>query len=85
MPVLFSMVAASSRGPPNANAELIFVVPWPGTGTSESRGIDISMLGPEPVCSSMIVSVRRPSPLPTPYASCCLRVSPSRLSLPTSR
>ena len=43
------------------------------------------MFGPEPVCSSMIVSVRRPSALPTPYASCCLRVSPSRLSLPTRR
>ena len=48
------------------------MVPWPGTSTMESRGIDISMFGPEPVCSSMIVSVRRPSPLPTPYAELLL-------------
>src|SRR6185436_3816612 len=85
MPVFCSMVCCSSFGPPYANAALILVVPCPGTSTIESRGMDISRFGPEPVCSSMIVSVRRPSPLPTPYLSCCFRVSPSRESLPTRR
>jgi hypothetical protein len=85
MPVLFSIVCTSSRGPPYANAALILVTPYPGTSTMLSRGIDIRRSGPLPVCSSMIVSVRRPSPRPVPYSSCSLRVSPSRLSEPTSR
>src|SRR5689334_2519957 len=85
MPVFCSIVCSSSLGPPYAKAALIFVVPCPGTSTRESRGMDISRFGPEPVCSSMIVSVRRPSPLPTPYPSCCLRVRPWRESLPTRR
>ena len=63
----------SSGAPPKANAALIFVVPWPGISTFESRGIDISTLGPLPVCSSMIESVRDPE------------VSSLRASLPTRR
>ena len=43
-----------------AKAALIIWVPWPGTSTSVSRGIDIIVRPPEPVCSTMIVSVLVP-------------------------
>ena len=39
------MVRTSSFGPPYAKAALILPVPWPGTSTIESRGIDISRFG----------------------------------------
>ena len=58
MPVFCSMVRISSLGPPYAKAALIFVVPWPGIGTSESRGIDMVNVGPLPVWTSTMVSVR---------------------------
>ena len=67
----------SSFGPPYANAALIFVVPWPGTSTIESRGIDISMFGPaagvqqhDRVGAAALRPCRRRTP------SCCLRVEP---------
>jgi hypothetical protein len=69
-----------------AKAELIFVVPWPGTFTMESRGIERSRLGPEPVWIIMIVSVRFPTswvPVPSRLASFLVR--PLRLSEPTKR
>ncbi len=47
--------------------------------------MDTSRFGPSPVCSSMMVSVRRPSALPVPSLRRCLAVRSSRLSLPTSR
>ena len=64
MPVFCSTVLTSSFGPPNANAALIFVVPCPGIGTSESRGIDMVSVGPLPVWTSTMVSVRWPAALP---------------------
>ena len=85
MPVLASMVRMRRAGPPKAYAALILVVPCPGIGTRESRGIDISRLGPEPVCSSMIVSVRWPAAPPVLSSLRSAGVRPARESLPTSR
>ena len=79
------MVWISSFGPPKAKAALILVVPWPGIGTSESRGIDISRVGPLPAWTSMMVSVRWPAALPVWSCLRCSAVRPSRESLPTSR
>ena len=53
--------------------------------TIESRGIDISRLGPDPVCSSMIVSVRCPTSPPVPSSWRSSSVRSSRESLPTRR
>ncbi len=70
--------AHEQSGPPYAKAALIFVVPWPGIATRESRGIDIKRFGPEPVCSSMIVSVRRPGPAARgATAACGVRPAPA--------
>ena len=64
---------------------MILVVPWPGMSTIESRGIESSRFGPEPVCSSMIVSVRWPAALPVLSSLRSSLLSPARESLPTSR
>ncbi len=85
MPVFCSMVSTSSLGPPHAYAALILLVPLPGIGTMESRGIDISTLGPLPVCSTMIVSVRWPTSPPVPRSLRCSSVRSPRESLPTIR
>ena len=61
------------------------MVPWPGMGTSESRGIDISRFGPSPVCSSMIVSVRWPAAPPVLSSLRSSAVRSARESLPTSK
>ncbi len=79
------MVRTSSFGPPKAYAALILVSPCPGTSTIESRGIDISRSGPDPVCSSMIVSVRCPTSPPVPSSLRSSSVRSSRESLPTRR
>ena len=76
--------APAAGGPPNAYAALTLVVPWPGIGTIVSRGIDMSRLGPDPVCSSMIVSVRcRDVAELLSWRSSSVR--PARESLPTRR
>ena len=86
MPVSFSMVSVSSFGPPYAKAALIFSSsPWPGMATRESRGIDISRLGPSPVCRIMIVSVRCPAALPVPSSLRSSSERSPRESLPTIR
>ena len=61
------------------------VVPWPGTGTKESRGIEMRVLGPLPTCSIMIVSVRCPAALPVPSFLRSSAERPRRLAEPTSR
>ena len=53
--------------------------------TIESRGIESSRLGPEPVCSSMIVSVRPPPALPVLSSLRSSLLRPARESLPTRR
>ena len=80
-----STVRTSSFGPPKAKAALILVLPRPGMSTSESRGMESSMLGPSPVCSSMIVSVRWPTSPPVPSRLRSSLESPLRLSEPTRR
>ena len=55
-----STVATISGGPPKENAALILLVPWPGIGTQESRGIETTQAAflAASMCTSIIVSVR---------------------------
>ena len=53
--------------------------------TIESRGSESSRFGPDPVCSSMIVSVRLPPALPVLSSLRSSLVRPARESLPTRR
>jgi hypothetical protein len=57
-------VCVASAGPPNAYAALILAVPWPGTSTTVSRGIESDALAPPPIRSSMIESERLGPPEP---------------------
>ena len=51
----------------------------------ESRGIDMVSVGPLPVWTSTMVSVRWPAALPVWSFLRCSAVRPLRESLPTSR
>ena len=67
MPVSFSTVLHQQLRPAvGVGGVDLLASPWPGIDTIESRGIDISRFGPEPVCRIMIVSVRWPAALPVP-------------------
>src|SRR5688500_13982322 len=88
-PVAFSTVLTSSSGPPPSAppprpyAELILWRPWPGMSTIESRGRLTRVVGPLPVCSSMIVSVSSDSGSPVAYSARCSGVRFALLSEPT--
>src|SRR5919197_3914689 len=88
-PVACSTVRTSSSGPPPSGpppfpyAELIFALPLPGMSTIESRGMLTSVVGPLPVCSSMIVSVSWETSSPVAYFSRSSGVSFCLLSEPT--
>ncbi len=85
MPVSFSTLATSSGGPSMAKAALIIWEPWPGTSVRVSRGMDIIVRPPEPVWSTMIVSVFVPPRSPVCSALRCASVRSSALSEPTIR
>src|SRR5918998_1442299 len=88
-PVAFSTVRTSSSGPPPSAppprpyAELILCRPLPGMSTMESRGMLTRVVGPLPVCSSMIVSVSSDSGSPVAYSLRCSAVRFALLSEPT--
>ena len=86
-PVDCSRVCVSSSGPPMAKAALTLFSRLPGIGRKLSRGTEMRAERPEPdgTWTRMIESVRRPSAFPVPSVARCSAVSPSRLSLPTSR
>ena len=89
-----STVSIVSAGPPSAYAALTLLIPWPGTSTSTSRGIESLRTLPKAAWTSMIVSERpgpcwdssMDSPVRTSEPSTRMLLPPNRLpSLDSAR